>query len=74
MLDYRNAGIRVATVMPGSVDTEFGGGSEETGSERNQWKIAPEDIAEIVVSILRIPRRTTISQIEVRPSLPPAKR
>ena len=69
MLDYRNEGIRVTTIMPGSVDTAFGG---EHGSGSN-WKIAPDDIAETVVSVLRIPRRTTISEIHIRPSMPPAK-
>jgi 3-oxoacyl-[acyl-carrier protein] reductase len=78
MLDHRHAGVRVTTIMPGSVDTEFGRDgsapdSERPGSERNAWKIAPEDIAEIVVNVLRMPRRITIGQIEVRPSSPPRK-
>jgi 3-oxoacyl-[acyl-carrier protein] reductase len=85
MLDHRHAGVRVTTIMPGSVDTEFGSdgsaseagserpGSERPGSEKDAWKIAPEDIAEIVVNVLRMPRRTTIGQIEVRPSRPRGK-
>jgi 3-oxoacyl-[acyl-carrier protein] reductase len=81
MLDNRNAGVRVSTIMPGSVDTEFGRNQPDSGSdadrgsdkERNAWKIAPEDIADIMFTVLRMPRRTTISQIEVRPSLPPGK-
>jgi 3-oxoacyl-[acyl-carrier protein] reductase len=75
MLDYRNEGIRVSTIMPGSVDTDFGGKqpAAETEHQRTAWKTAPEDIAEIVVTLLKMPRRTTISQIEVRPSRPPGK-
>lgn len=77
MLDYRNEGIRVSTIMPGSVATGFGGNPAGPGgvedSDRNVWKIASADVAEIVVSVLRMARRTTISQIEVRPSRPPAK-
>jgi NAD(P)-dependent dehydrogenase (short-subunit alcohol dehydrogenase family) len=68
MLDHRQEGIRVSYIMPGSVDTEFGGSAG--GAE---WKIAPEDIAEIVVTLLRMPRRTTVSRVEVRPSRPPGK-
>jgi NAD(P)-dependent dehydrogenase (short-subunit alcohol dehydrogenase family) len=68
MLDHRQEGIRVSYIMPGSVDTEFGGGA--AGAD---WKIAPEDIAEIVVALLRMPRRTTVSRVEVRPSRPPGK-
>jgi len=68
MLDHRQEGIRVSYIMPGSVDTEFGGSAG--GAD---WKIAPEDIAEIVVTLLRMPRRTTVSRVEVRPSRPPGK-
>lgn len=67
MLDHRNDNIRVSYIMPGSVDTEFGG---QKGSEKSSWKIAPEDIAEIVLGILRMPNRTLISRVEVRPSRP----
>lgn len=67
MLDHRYDNVRVSYIMPGSVNTEFGG----TGAqERSGWKIAPEDIAEIVLGILRMPERTLISRIEVRPSRP----
>jgi len=69
MLDHRNEGVRVSTIMPGSVNTEFGGNQAGSGS----WKIAPEDIAEIVITLLQMPRRTTISAVEVRPSRPPGK-
>jgi len=64
MLDHRNDGVRVSTIMPGSVATGFGKGGGE------DWKIAPEDIAEIVLSLLRMPERTTVSAVEVRPSRP----
>jgi 3-oxoacyl-[acyl-carrier protein] reductase len=69
MLDHRYDGIRVSYIMPGSVDTDFGG---ETRSKA-EWKIAPEDIAEIVVMLLRMPQRTTVSRVEIRPSQPPKK-
>lgn len=67
MLDHRYENVRVSYVMPGSVDTEFGG---EASEHRSDWKIAPEDIAEIVLIILRMPERTLISRVEVRPSRP----
>jgi 3-oxoacyl-[acyl-carrier protein] reductase len=71
MLDHRYDGVRVSVVMPGSVDTGFGGQSE-TGA-KSEWKIAPEDVAEVVVSLLQMPRRTTVSRVEIRPSKPPRK-
>jgi len=69
MLDHRYDKVRVSTIMPGSVDTEFGG--HKAGDAA--WKIAPEDIAETVALILRLPERTTISRVEVRPSRPAKK-
>ena len=65
MLDHRYESVRVSYVMPGSVDTEFG--SHGTGAD---WKIAPEDVAEIILMLLKMPQRTLISRVEVRPSKP----
>jgi NAD(P)-dependent dehydrogenase (short-subunit alcohol dehydrogenase family) len=67
MLDHRNDNVRVSYIMPGSVDTEFAG---HEAKQKSDWKIAPEDIAEIVLDILRKPGRTLISRVEVRPSRP----
>jgi 3-oxoacyl-[acyl-carrier protein] reductase len=68
MLDHRYDRVRVSSIMPGSVDTGFSGRSG--GESDASWKIAPEDIAEAVVLVLRMPERTTISRMEVRPSRP----
>ena len=65
MLDHRKDKIRVTYVMPGSVATEFSPG--ESGTE---WKIAPEDVADVVMMVLNMPARTTVSRIEMRPSIP----
>ncbi|MGE5569150.1 MAG: SDR family oxidoreductase [Rhodospirillales bacterium] len=65
MLDHRYDNVRVSTIMPGSVDTRF---NPELSTA--DWKIAPKDIAEIVLAILRMPERTLISSVEVRPSKP----
>lgn len=67
MLDHRYDNVRVSAILPGSVETEFRSGSSH---QQAGWKIAPEDIAEIVVAILRMPERTLISRVEVRPSKP----
>jgi len=66
MLDHRQENVRVSCVMPGSVDTEFGGGA----SQPVAWKIAADDIAELVLMLLRTPGRTLVSRLEVRPSKP----
>jgi len=70
MLDLRDANIRVSHIMPGSVATHFGG---HTPTGEDAWKIQPEDIAEIIVTLLKMPERTLPSRVEVRPSKPPKK-
>ena len=71
MLDLRGEGIRVATVMPGSVATEFAGRSPDDGEE---WKLSPEDVAEAVLAVVLQRSQALASRIELRPSRPPAKR
>ena len=39
-------------------------------SEGEDWKIWPEDVAEIVGMLIRMPERTLISRVEVRPARP----
>ncbi len=64
MLDHRYENVRVSVIMPGSVDTRFGppGGGD--------WKSAPQDIAEAVLDLLRMPGRSLVSRLEIRPSKP----
>lgn len=70
MLDLRKDGIKVSTIMPGSVATYF---NNHTPNERDAWKIQPEDIGQIVRDLIKMPARTLPSKIEVRPTMPPSK-
>jgi NAD(P)-dependent dehydrogenase (short-subunit alcohol dehydrogenase family) len=67
MLDLRKYGIKVTTIMPGSVATYF---NNHTPNEQDAWKKQPEDIGQMVVDLLKMPLRTLPSKIEVRPSMP----
>ncbi len=67
MLDLRKYGIKVTTIMPGSVATHF---NDHTPSEADAWKIQPEDIGQMVSDLLHMPPRTLPSKVEVRPSMP----
>lgn len=69
MLDLRHDNIRVSTIMPGSVQTDFSG----QGTEGGDWKIDPAHIADTVVHLLKMPDRSLASLIEMRPSRPPKK-
>lgn len=67
MLDLRKHDIKVTTIMPGSVATNF---NDHKVSEKDAWKIQPEDIGDIVANLLNMHPRTLPSKIEVRPLKP----
>jgi len=67
MQEVRYDDIRVSYVMPGSVATAFSSGDETKGVD---WKIAPEEVAEVVVNLLRHDPRSLPSRVELRPSKP----
>lgn len=69
MLDLRKHGVKVSTIMPGSVATYFNG---RTPSEADAWKIQPEDLGQMTIDLLRMHPRTLPSKVEVRPSVPPS--
>lgn len=66
MLDVRHDNIRVSTIMPGSVQTEFRPGGVENGD----WKLDPQAIAETAVHLIKTPARNLASRVEMRPSRP----
>jgi NAD(P)-dependent dehydrogenase (short-subunit alcohol dehydrogenase family) len=70
MLDLRPHGIKVSTIMPGSVSTNF---NDHTPSSKDAWKIQPEDIGRLVKDLLLMHPRTLPSKIEVRPTRPDLK-
>ncbi|MEO6454153.1 MAG: SDR family oxidoreductase [Ginsengibacter sp.] len=67
MLDLRKYGIKVTTIMPGSVATHF---NNHIPNNADAWKIQPEDIGQLVADILNMNPRTLPSKIEIRPSMP----
>jgi 3-oxoacyl-[acyl-carrier protein] reductase len=67
MLDLRKQGIKVSTIMPGSVASHF---NNHTPNEADNWKIQPEDIGQLVSDLLKMHPRTLPSKVEVRPSRP----
>jgi 3-oxoacyl-[acyl-carrier protein] reductase len=67
MQEVRYDNIRVSYIMPGSVSTEFAGRGD---GGKADWKIAPADIASLVVELIMFPQRSLPSRIELRPSRP----
>ena len=69
MQEVRYDGIRVAYVLPGSVNTGFGG----LPNTKSEWALSPEDVAEVVTDLIAHPARSLPSRVEIRPSQPPRK-
>ena len=65
MQEVRFDNIRVSVIMPGSVATEFSG-----PRKGDDWKLSSDDVAEVVVDLLRHPTRSLPSRVEIRPSQP----
>jgi 3-oxoacyl-[acyl-carrier protein] reductase len=70
MQEVRHDKIKVSYVMPGSVNTAFGG---DEPSEEKSWQLQPEDVARVVLDLLRQDERSLPSRVELRPSRPPKK-
>lgn len=64
-LRYRN--IRVSYVQPGSVATGFSGRTSDTGAD---WRLSPDDVAQVIESLLDHPARSLPSRVEIRPARP----
>jgi NAD(P)-dependent dehydrogenase (short-subunit alcohol dehydrogenase family) len=69
MQEVRQDGIRVSYVKPGSVNTEFTGHADKG----NDWKLRPEDVAQVVVDLVSHDERSLPSRVDIRPSKPPKK-
>ena len=70
MQEVRHDRVKVSYIMPGSVNTEFGG---DTPSAEKSWQLQPEDVARVVVNLLGHDERSLPSRVEMRPSRPPKK-
>jgi len=70
MQEVRQDNIKVSYIMPGSVNTEFGG---DEPSDEKSWQLQPSDIARVILDLLAMPDRALPSRVEIRPSKPPKK-
>jgi NAD(P)-dependent dehydrogenase (short-subunit alcohol dehydrogenase family) len=69
MQEVRYDGVRVAYVLPGSVNTGFGGLS----NTKSEWALMPDDVARVIVDLVEHPSRSLPSRVEIRPAQPPRK-
>ena len=66
MQEVRADRIRVSVVMPGSVATGFMG---QDAGPADSWKLTPQDVAQVVMDLLRHPGRSLPSKVEIRPAV-----
>lgn len=66
MQELRGDNIRVSVVLPGSTATKF----SPRSSGDDSWKLSPDDVAQVVVDLLRHPARSLPSRVEIRPARP----
>jgi 3-oxoacyl-[acyl-carrier protein] reductase len=70
MQEVRHDNIKVSYIMPGSVNTYFGG---DVPTPDKAWQLQPADIARVCVDLLHHHERSLPSRIEIRPAQPPQK-
>lgn len=63
--EVRSKGVKVSTVLPGIVDTAFGGGRE--GSRDPAWSMSPEWVAERIVELLEAPGSWVVDELALHP-------
>jgi 3-oxoacyl-[acyl-carrier protein] reductase len=64
--ELRDYGVRVSAVAPGSVNTDFGSRSKD-----GNWKIQPDDVANIVAMLVTQSPQSFVSEVLVRPARKP---
>ena len=70
MIEVRDQGVKVSVVMPGAVATGFSG---TAASERDAWKLTPDDVANAVAQVVLTPPNVLIHRLEVRTLTVPGK-
>ena len=68
--ELRNTGVRACAVFPGEVDTPIlAQRAHPPDAKARATMLMPEDVAEAIVFILRMPARATVSELVIRPTL-----
>jgi 3-oxoacyl-[acyl-carrier protein] reductase len=69
MLEVRHHNIKVTTICPGSVQTDFGSGE----MNKRNWALTSEDCATAVLDVLTTSQGSLISMVDLRPLKPPKR-
>jgi len=69
MLEVRKDNVRVIAICPGSVDTAMIRDQPMLRTDPARI-LRPEDVADTIVSTLRLPARAMVSELDIRPTNP----
>jgi len=69
--EFRNSGVRVSVVIPGEVDTPALSRNRPIPPPENARKtmLSPDDVAEAILLIARMPQRAHIQELIIRPTI-----
>jgi NADP-dependent 3-hydroxy acid dehydrogenase YdfG len=67
--EARSHNVRIVTICPGSVDTDFFDEAHTTSPNR-QTILSPDDVAETVLLALALPERALLRELDIRPTNP----
>ena len=69
LLEVRRSNVRVLTICPGSVDTDFWLAPGIDAIPKGRMR-RPEDVAAIILDAIAIPERATVTELDIRPTNP----
>lgn len=70
MAEVRKENIRVVTVCPGSVDTNFFDDPSAGLNSRRETILSPDEVAQTCLLAAELPQRALLSELEIRPLNP----
>ncbi|MEM9558354.1 MAG: SDR family NAD(P)-dependent oxidoreductase [Acidobacteriota bacterium] len=66
--EVKEHGVKVTTVLPGLIDTSFGGDDPSAeGSRDDSWALRPEELAARIADLLELPPHVVIDELAVHP-------
>lgn len=63
--EVREAGVKVSVVMPGIIDTHFGG--TKPGTRDHHWAMKPEDVAAVLLGMVTQPGNLVLDEVTLHP-------
>ena len=63
--EVKDHGVKVTAVLPGIIDTDFGGG--QAGSREESWSLRPALLATQIADLLELPDTVVLDELTIHP-------